>query len=340
MFDPLLTAHWPSPPSLPLRLDSCKPTSWVRTWPPQCEPVITSLCTKQTIPRLYHSQVLITRRASDLRLLPLLSLLFKCPPVCNKKRGKTSKVAENLQTNQCWVARVSGLKPASLSSPGSFFFSNHPVPSTWRGDGAKSRGRWRLSCHEMKGAAIPSKWRMIRDLRSKHGRVFLAAAAESDVRSLSSFPLLQELIEVDSDVVFELASYILQVSKVIGLFLVCSVSSCSLLTNAANYRLVHKSWVEWPYLSIRDELVSAIFDWELQFHSEKRVRNKFFDPFRMLKAATVTHCYMKEQWKHPKLLSSNFNLTSDRSHLSFLFNKMWFKSEVFSVYYDLCNIHK
>lgn len=28
-----------------------------------------------------------------------------------------------------------------------------------------------------------------------------------------SLPLLQELIEVDSDVVFELASYILQVSK-------------------------------------------------------------------------------------------------------------------------------
>lgn len=88
---------------------------------------------------------------------------------------------------------------------------------------------------------------MIRGSRSKRWRVLLAAAAaaESDVRSLSSsFPLLQELIEVDSDVVFELASYILQVSGVTLVLLLRSMSSCSIPTSAANYRSVCQSFVE------------------------------------------------------------------------------------------------
>lgn len=69
--------------------------------------------------------------------------------------------------------------------------------------------------------------------------MLLAAAAESDssVCFLSSSPLLQELIEVDSDVVFELASYILQVSEVIFLFY------CSLYANVAFWQCLFSSAV-------------------------------------------------------------------------------------------------
>lgn len=118
---------------------------------------------------------------------------------------------------------MSTLNPQTLFSEPLDFASNLRVPSTWRGDETK-RGRdegqvivrWKELQSLVNGGwletCVPNTDRVC--------AVLSAAARECDsrVHFLPSFLFLQELIEVDSDVVFELASYILQVSKVILLF--------------------------------------------------------------------------------------------------------------------------
>lgn len=104
-----------------------------------------------------------------------VSRCFECLQVCiNNKKKKSEKRAQRLKIYKLISVELHEC-PASIQSLSSadtpfcfFVCPNRRVPSTWRDGEAKSRGRWRLSCHEMKGAAIPSKWGMIRDLRSKH----------------------------------------------------------------------------------------------------------------------------------------------------------------------------
>lgn len=113
-----------SPFPSPWFMQASQLTSWVRTRPSQCEPVITSRCVKQTVPPLRPACIAHTfdytqNLRSPFPAAPSFALQTSAglQQQQKKKKKKTSKAAENLQTNQYSVARVSALNRESLSSP-------------------------------------------------------------------------------------------------------------------------------------------------------------------------------------------------------------------------------